>query len=356
MKHAEGNFKGWQDYNIYYQSWAPDADPRSVLLVAHGFAEHSGRYGNLVNYFVPKGYAVWALDHRGHGRSDGERVQVEHFSDYLKDLKTFYDIVRKENPGKKIYLIGHSMGSMIALAYTAEYQHELAGLVTSGGGLARPGEPPPPPRPPSLSRPRPRSPAVPSNPLPQVPPLPCGPPFPPNPPLFPTMLRKHGDGKRIQHGPFTHRSNGQRPYGTSAKRSRKERVTIRDPFPLAFPISPREMRVAAGERGCGSDLYHRFLTGTVRLRRQAERPWIGNRGCRPPAVPPIPLTSIPRRKWKSMVRGKGFEPLNLWGADLESAAFDQAWLPPRELGRHTVRYGTINVMPPTFGEVRLPSA
>ena len=147
MRHAEGNFKGWKDFNIYYQYWLPDESPRAVLLVAHGFAEHSGRYGNLVNHFVPKGYAVWALDHRGHGRSDGERVQVERFTDYLTDLKTFYDIVRKENPGKKIFLIGHSMGSMIALAYTVLYQNELAGLITSGGGMARPGEPPPQPRP-----------------------------------------------------------------------------------------------------------------------------------------------------------------------------------------------------------------
>jgi len=147
MKHSEGNFKGWKDFNIYYQYWQPESKQKAVLFVAHGFAEHSGRYGNLVNYFVPRGYAVWALDHRGHGRSDGERVQVEHFTDYLKDLKTFFDIVRKVNPRDKIFLIGHSMGSMIALAYAAQYQHELAGLVTSGGGLARPGEPPPPPRP-----------------------------------------------------------------------------------------------------------------------------------------------------------------------------------------------------------------
>lgn len=147
MKHAEGNFKGLKNFNIYYQYWQPEGKQKAVLLVAHGFAEHSGRYGNLVNYFVPKGYAVWALDHRGHGRSDGERVQVEHFSDYLKDLKTFYDIVRKANRKDKIFLIGHSMGSMIALAYTAQYQKELAGLITSGGGLSRPGEPPPPPRP-----------------------------------------------------------------------------------------------------------------------------------------------------------------------------------------------------------------
>ena len=144
MKHKEGNFKGYKDFNLYYQYWLPEESPKAILLIAHGFAEHSGRYGNVVNHFIPKGYAVYALDHRGHGRSDGERVQVDDFSDYIKDLKTFFNIVREENPDDKIFLIGHSMGSAISLAYTLEYQQELAGLITSGGGIARPGETPPP--------------------------------------------------------------------------------------------------------------------------------------------------------------------------------------------------------------------
>jgi len=146
MQHKEGSFQGLKNFKIYYQSWLPEKKPKAVLLIAHGYAEHSGRYMNVVNYFVPKDYAVYALDHRGHGRSDGERVKVDDFHDYIVDLKTFFDIVRKENPDKKIFLIGHSMGSIIALRYTLEYQKELAGLITSGSGLARPGEAPMPPR------------------------------------------------------------------------------------------------------------------------------------------------------------------------------------------------------------------
>jgi acylglycerol lipase len=146
MKHKEGNFKGYRDFNIYYQCWLPEVSTRAVLLVAHGFAEHSGRYGNLVDYFVPRGYAVYALDHRGHGKSDGERVQVDNFNEYLIDLKTFFDMVRKENPDSKIFLVGHSMGAAISTAYTVEYQDELAGLILSGGGITRPGDPPLPVR------------------------------------------------------------------------------------------------------------------------------------------------------------------------------------------------------------------
>jgi acylglycerol lipase len=153
MQHKEGNFKGLKDFNIYYQCWLPEKKTGPVLLIAHGFAEHSGRYGNVVNHFVPKGYPVYALDHRGHGRSDGERVKVDDFHDYVKDLKTFFNIVRQENPKDKIFLIGHSMGSVIALLYAIEYQQELAGLVTSGGFLARPGDPPMPPRKPGEALP-----------------------------------------------------------------------------------------------------------------------------------------------------------------------------------------------------------
>jgi alpha-beta hydrolase superfamily lysophospholipase len=140
--HKEGFFKGLGNLNLYYQYWLPSDDPKAVILVAHGFAEHSGRYVNIAEYFIARGYAVYALDHRGHGKSEGERVYVEKLADYVDDLKTYFDIIRKENPGKPIFLVGHSMGSAIALLYTATYQEELAGLITSGGGINRKDEPP----------------------------------------------------------------------------------------------------------------------------------------------------------------------------------------------------------------------
>jgi len=99
---------------------------------------------DVVNYFVPKGYAIYALDHRGHGKSDGKIDEIGDFSSFVSDLKTFFDIAHKKHPDKKIFLIGHSMGSIISLLYTLEYQHGLGGLVISGGGIAKPGDPPMP--------------------------------------------------------------------------------------------------------------------------------------------------------------------------------------------------------------------
>lgn len=144
VSHLEGNFRGLKDFNIYYQQWLPEGDPRAVLLIAHGFGEHSGRYQNVVDFFHPRGFAIYALDHRGHGRSDGERVQVAHYTDYLTDLKTFFDIVRSEQAAKPIYLVGHSMGAAISTAYTSIHQDDLSGLVLSGGGIATDKTPPRP--------------------------------------------------------------------------------------------------------------------------------------------------------------------------------------------------------------------
>ena len=135
MKHLEGKFKGRKDLSLYYQSWLPAQGPKAILLVVHGFAEHSGRYMNIVNHFVPKGYAVYGLDHRGHGRSEGLRGYVERFSYYLDDLKTFFDIVRSEHDDAKVFIVGHSMGGAIATAYAVEHQDEFDGLILSGAGL-----------------------------------------------------------------------------------------------------------------------------------------------------------------------------------------------------------------------------
>jgi len=135
MEHREGKFRGYNSLNLYYQCWLPLGDPRAVLLVVNGLAEHSGRYTNLANYFVPKGYAVYSYDHQGHGKSEGLRCYIERFSEYLDNLKTFVDIVRHEQGYAKIFVIGHSMGGTIAIAYAIHHQHELDGLLLSGATL-----------------------------------------------------------------------------------------------------------------------------------------------------------------------------------------------------------------------------
>ncbi|HQE94158.1 MAG TPA: lysophospholipase [Anaerolineae bacterium] len=132
MEHREGFLQGIRNAKIYYQAWLPETECKAVLLVVHGLAEHSGRYMNVVNHFVPLGYAVYGIDHLGHGKSEGTRVYVERFADYTDTLKIYFDMIRAWHPHKPIFLVGHSMGGLIGAAYLLEHQDELAGAVLSG--------------------------------------------------------------------------------------------------------------------------------------------------------------------------------------------------------------------------------
>ncbi len=138
MKHKDGTFKGVRDANIYYQSWLPEGEPKAILVIVHGLAEHSGRYMNVVNHLVPSGYAVYGIDHIGHGKSDGKRGYVEQFQDYTKVLKNYFDMIGKLQPNKPMFLIGHSMGGLISTAFLLNHQDKLSGAILSGPGIKLP--------------------------------------------------------------------------------------------------------------------------------------------------------------------------------------------------------------------------
>ncbi len=139
MKHQEGVFMGVRKAALYYQGWLPEGEIRAVLLVVHGLAEHSGRYMNLVNRFVPLGYAVYGIDHIGHGRSEGLRLFVDRFVDYTEPLATYADMVRCWQPDRPIFLVGHSMGGLIGAFHLIAHQEKLAGAVLSGPAVKAPG-------------------------------------------------------------------------------------------------------------------------------------------------------------------------------------------------------------------------
>lgn len=130
---------GVRKASLYYQGWVPEGEIRAVLLVVHGLAEHSGRYMNLVNRFVPLGYAVYGIDHIGHGRSEGRRLYVERFADYTEPLGTYADMVRCWQPDRPLFLVGHSMGGLIGALHLITHQEKLAGAVLSGPAVKVPG-------------------------------------------------------------------------------------------------------------------------------------------------------------------------------------------------------------------------
>jgi acylglycerol lipase len=143
MKHEDGFFKGIRDHRIYYQYWLPEGEAKAVLLVVHGLAEHSGRYMNLVHHFLPQGYAVYATDHLGHGRSEGPRVYVQRFTDYTDTIMAFREMIRGRQKGKPVFLVGHSLGGLIGALYLLDHQRELAGAVLSGPAVKIPDTIPP---------------------------------------------------------------------------------------------------------------------------------------------------------------------------------------------------------------------
>ena len=132
IKHIEDSFRGQGGLNLYYQCWLPPQKPKAVLVLVHGLAEHSSRYGNVVDYFVPRGYAVYGFDHRSHGKSPGSPGYVKRFSHFVSDLIDFLDIVRRLFPQARIIVIGHSVGGTIAIAGAAQTPEKLDGLILSG--------------------------------------------------------------------------------------------------------------------------------------------------------------------------------------------------------------------------------
>jgi alpha-beta hydrolase superfamily lysophospholipase len=107
-----------------------------VLLLVHGYAEHSGRYEEMATWFARRGCVVEAYDHRGHGRSQGPRCHVDRFDRFLDDLGLVLDAVRSAHPELPVTLVGHSMGGLITLAFLTSRKPQLASAVTSGAVLA----------------------------------------------------------------------------------------------------------------------------------------------------------------------------------------------------------------------------
>ncbi len=126
---TEGSFIGVEGVKIFTREWQPAGEPRGVVVISHGLNAHSGLYEWAAQQFTSHGLAVHALDHRGRGRSEGERFFVKKFADWTTDLATFIDMVKARQPGLPVYLLGHSAGGVIACAYTLEHQDEIAGLI-----------------------------------------------------------------------------------------------------------------------------------------------------------------------------------------------------------------------------------
>lgn len=139
VAHEESTFEGQGGLRLLSQSWRPvGEEPRAVLIVVHGLRDHSSRYAELAEHLVGQGFAVHAFDLRGHGRSEGVRVHIDSFDEYVTDLERFVAGVRQREPGRPVFLLGHSMGGAIVTTYVLERKPDIRGMVLSAPAL-KPG-------------------------------------------------------------------------------------------------------------------------------------------------------------------------------------------------------------------------
>lgn len=114
---------------ILVRAWRPDVPARAVVCIVHGVKSHSGYYPWAAEQLTQAGYAVYALDLRGRGRSDGPRLYVDDIAEYTADVDALLRHARSREPGLPVFLLGHSAGGVVSCTYTLDHQAELAGLI-----------------------------------------------------------------------------------------------------------------------------------------------------------------------------------------------------------------------------------
>jgi alpha-beta hydrolase superfamily lysophospholipase len=131
MKQETGFFRSKDNLRLRYRIWDINGGDAPAVLILHGNAEHSGRYGELAGFLNEKGCRVFAFDARGHGESEGERGYVRDFKDLTEDVDSFIDFVKERHKAENLYLFGHSMGGFIAAMYLLDGSKDVAGAILS---------------------------------------------------------------------------------------------------------------------------------------------------------------------------------------------------------------------------------
>lgn len=140
MKEDTFTFRSADRTPIFVYHWHPSTPPVGVIQIAHGMGEHAGRYDEFATFLAQNGYAVYANDHRGHGRSRNTNQPLGHFRDHngwlatIEDLHKLTGIIQRRYPDLPIFLFGHSMGSFMARSYSHRFGRDLSGVILSGTG------------------------------------------------------------------------------------------------------------------------------------------------------------------------------------------------------------------------------
>jgi acylglycerol lipase len=125
----EETFEGAKGLRIFFRSWRPEGEAKAVVVICHGVNSHGGQYAPTARALVNNGYAVYALDLRGRGKSEGERFYVKDVADYVSDVAGVIKIAKSREPNLPVFLLGHSAGGVVSSMYALENQAELTGFI-----------------------------------------------------------------------------------------------------------------------------------------------------------------------------------------------------------------------------------
>ncbi|MEV0031095.1 lysophospholipase [Nocardia sp. NPDC050793] len=130
----DGHFEGTGS-RIAWRAWLPETEAKAAVVLVHGIAEHSGRYGHVGKRLADAGFAVYALDHLGHGKSAGSKANIGSMAGSADNVEGMLDIAAREQPGVPKFLLAHSMGSLITLYLATRAPIDVAGIVLSAPPL-----------------------------------------------------------------------------------------------------------------------------------------------------------------------------------------------------------------------------
>ncbi|MBN2669030.1 MAG: lysophospholipase [Bacteroidales bacterium] len=142
MNNLQFQWQSFDGHSLFGQSWIPEENPKAVINFVHGIGEHSSRYQNWMPFFVENGFAVFAIEYRGHGHSFGKRGYIEYYEDILKDIDVLFEESKKAYPDLPQFLYGHSLGGNIVINYTLRRKPEIIGLIATSPWLWLTKEPP----------------------------------------------------------------------------------------------------------------------------------------------------------------------------------------------------------------------
>jgi alpha-beta hydrolase superfamily lysophospholipase len=142
MPGSEFKLESYDGLKLHVQGWEPDMEPKAVVCIVHGLGGHGGRYGHVAEAFTQAGYAMLAMDLRGHGKSEGRRGHAKDYAVLTDDIFQMIEAARERYPDLPVFLYGHSLGGNLVIHYALRRLPKIAGIIAMAPLLRTAVQPP----------------------------------------------------------------------------------------------------------------------------------------------------------------------------------------------------------------------